>query len=113
MARRCTRSVSNRLHRSLYFIRQAIGDSVRIIFTNGRYLIERDPSLWYNVAIFERLLRQAQGDAPETLRIEQRASRRALLEEELALWHGDFLADLDPGDWTILRREELRLAYLQ
>lgn len=76
-------------------------------------MIERDPALWHDVAIFERLLRQAQGEAPETLRIEQRANRRALLEEVLALWHGDFLADLDPGDWSVLHREELRLAYLQ
>lgn len=103
----------NYLHRSLYFIRRATGDAVRITFSNGRYLIERDPPVWYDVAIFEQLLRQAQGAIPETLRAEQRAGRRALLEEALALWRGDFLADLDPGEWAIVRREELRLAYLQ
>lgn len=43
----------------------------------------------------------------------QRSQAISLLAEATSLWRGEFLADLDVGEWAILRREELRLALIQ
>ncbi|MCS6844837.1 MAG: bacterial transcriptional activator domain-containing protein, partial [Caldilineales bacterium] len=104
----------NYLHRSLHFIRQAIGDRERVRFANGAYEINRELPLWYDVAALEDGLQRAAalGHA-DALTPSQRAAAIALLAEAAELWRGGFLANLDVGEWAILRREELRMAYLQ
>jgi len=104
----------NYLHRSLHFIRQALGSADRIVFAHGAYRINRDLPLRYDVAEFEAGLRGAAALGPPTaLTAECRAALMALLDRAVRLWRGEYLADLDAGEWAILRREELRLAYLR
>lgn len=104
----------NYLHRSLHFIRRALGDAERIRFAAGAYAVNRKLPLWYDVAALEASLQQAAAMGPaDALPPGQRAVAIALLEEAVGLWRGEFLADLDASEWAILRREELRMTYLQ
>ncbi|MCS6888465.1 MAG: tetratricopeptide repeat protein [Chloroflexus sp.] len=104
----------NYLHRSLHFIRHALGNAERIRFANGTYAINRALPLWYDVAHFEQCLREANALGPVTsLTARQRSRAIALLTEATALWRGEFLADLDAGGWAALRREELRITFVQ
>jgi DNA-binding SARP family transcriptional activator len=104
----------NYLHRSLHFIRKALGDSDVAQFERGRYSIRLGPNLWYDVAEFEARLRQAAAlGSPATASAERRAEMIALLQAAIALWGGEFLAGLDAGEWAALRREELRQSYLR
>lgn len=104
----------NYLHRSLHFIRQALGDADRIRFANGAYAVNRELPLWYDAAVLEQRLQEVAALGPaDALPPGQRAEAIAWLEEAVGLWRGDFVADLDAGEWAILRGEELRMVYLQ
>jgi DNA-binding SARP family transcriptional activator len=42
-----------------------------------------------------------------------RATAVQRLEAAAQLWRGEFVEDLDAGEWAIFKREELRLRYMQ
>ncbi|OAN48467.1 hypothetical protein A6A03_07735 [Chloroflexus islandicus] len=104
----------NYLHRSLHFIRHALGNMAYIRFANDAYAVNNELPLWYDVARFEQCMREVAGLGPiASLTAPQRSQAITLLSEATALWRGEFLADLDVGEWAILRREELRAAFIQ
>lgn len=104
----------NYLHRSLHFIRHTLGNAAYIHFADGAYSVNDRLPLWYDVARFEQCVQDAAKLGPITsLTALQRSQAISLLAEATSLWRGEFLADLDVGEWAILRREELRLALIQ
>ncbi len=104
----------NYLHRSLHFIRKVLGDPDAVHFESGQYSIRPGPDLWYDVAEFEAGLQRAAAlGSVTTASAERRAEMGELLQAAIALWDGEFLADLDAGEWAVLRREELCQSYLR
>jgi DNA-binding SARP family transcriptional activator len=95
-------------HSALHHLRRALGRADWIVFDDGAYRFNRDLSYWCDVHIFEDRLNQARriemAGSPQSAR----ARAIQLLDEATQLWHGDFLEDLDAGEWAIFLREELR-----
>lgn len=87
-------------HTCLHHVRSALGAD-RVVFSDGRYGINRALPYDYDVESFEMLLGRARTgtDAEEEL---QRA---------IALYHGDYLADLPGETWIDERRRQLRRAF--
>jgi DNA-binding SARP family transcriptional activator/tetratricopeptide (TPR) repeat protein len=92
-------------------LRQAVGDSVRLVGRAGGYVLEVDPEA-VDVHQFRRLRRQA--DALTASGDHDHAA--ALLREADALWRGEALAGIR-GDWVARMRdgleEERRAAILE
>lgn len=97
-------------HRTMHHLRKALAHPDWITFENERYGV--DPSLhyWFDVQTFETQLEHARqlahGDSTS-----QTTAIQALVRA-IDLYRGDFLADLDGGDWIVLTREELRKQFL-
>jgi len=104
----------NYFHRSLHFARRALGNPEAILFDGMGYRPGRGLALAYDVASFEEGVAETQAlGPPGAMAPERRAAAAALLSRTLALWRGDYLEDLDAGEWAVLRREELRITRLQ
>ena len=104
----------NMFHRTLHYLRKALGHGDWIAYADGRYSFSPALNLWCDVREFESSLAgiqpwQTHADVPA----DTRAGLRTVLERATQLWRGDLLADLDVGDWAVLRRESLRRAYTQ
>jgi DNA-binding SARP family transcriptional activator len=85
-----------------------------MVYDGRMYSLNRDLPLSYDVHEFEAALRQAaELGAAFSITSEQRQEMRNLLQHAIQRWRGEFLQDLDAGEWAILRREQLRLAYLR
>ncbi len=91
---------------ALYHLRRALGDSDWILFEDDHYSFNRDLGHWYDVEVFERGLKAVKGTANRP------PADVATLSALVALYRGDFLADLDAAEWVDLKREELRRSYL-
>ena len=92
---------------ALYHLRRALGDTDWILFEDEHYSFNRDLGHWYDVEVFERgrkMVKAATHAAP--------ADTETTLRALVALYRGDFLADVDAGEWVDLKREELRQVYL-
>jgi len=103
----------SQFHRALHHLRKALGHHEWIRFTSGTYTFNRAAPYWCDLHVFEAHLREAQALLRAGLPPVERARAVAYLEEATQLWRGDFLADLDAGEWAVFRREELRQAFLQ
>jgi DNA-binding SARP family transcriptional activator len=66
---------------------------------------------WCDLHEFEALLGSIGSIA--NLRLAERAATIQRLESAVQLWRGDFVEDLDAGEWAIFQREELRQRYVQ
>jgi DNA-binding SARP family transcriptional activator len=104
----------NIFHRALHYLRKALGHPEWIVYEDEAYTFDRHINYWSDLGEFEARLKEAQtlyksGLPPPTTRT------RAIecLEDATQLWRGDFLEDIDAGDWAIFRRENLRQAFLQ
>ena len=97
----------NSLSTTLYHLRRALGQRDWIIFEDDQYHFNRTRAYWFDVDAFESNLAEA-------ARIQSSAPEQAidLLQSALAWYQGDFVEDLQEGDWFLLRREELRRKYL-
>ncbi len=103
----------SQFHRAMHHLRKALGRHEWVVFASDTYAINRATPYWCDLHVFEAQVREAQallhaGLPPPA----EQARAVACLEEATQLWRGDFLADLDAGEWAILRREELRQAFL-
>jgi DNA-binding SARP family transcriptional activator len=99
----------NIFHRALHQLRRALGAPDWITFEDEAYTFSREGPFEYDVEAFQAQVRQAQvalrtGAAGHSLAIEH-------LGAAAQLWQGDFLADLEVGDWAVIRREALRQAW--
>ena len=92
---------------ALYHLRRALGDTDWILFEDEHYLFNRDLSYWYDGEVFERGLKGL-----KAYRDISPPDRSTVLSDLVALYRGDFLADLDAGEWVDLKREEVRQSYL-
>lgn len=104
----------NIFHRAMYYCRQAIAHPEWIQFVDGEYLFDRRANFWCDWHEFESLLDQAhvlgQTGIPSPA---TRAKTIDVLRHATELWRGDFLANLDAGEWVIFKREALRQQFLQ
>jgi DNA-binding SARP family transcriptional activator len=100
-------------HRTLYFLRRALGAAAWVVFEDDTYHLNRALGYWFDVDAFGSHLSAARqalraGATPAT-----RAQAAAHLESALALYHGDYLEDIVTGDWVVFQREELRRRNLE
>jgi DNA-binding SARP family transcriptional activator/Tfp pilus assembly protein PilF len=103
----------SQFHRALHHLRKALGHHEWILFSNGTYTFNRAAPYWCDLHIFEVQLREAQALLRAGPPPAERPRAVACLEEATQLWRGDYLANLDAGEWAVFRREELRQAFLQ
>jgi DNA-binding SARP family transcriptional activator len=101
-------------HRTLHYMRKALGHADWIAFTGGVYTFSQSINLWYDVREFESRLAEVKSllksGMPQSA---ERGRACQLLAEAIQLWRGDFLADMDAGEWAVAYRESLRSAYIQ
>jgi DNA-binding SARP family transcriptional activator len=100
-------NAANALHYHVSRLRKALGPDAPIVTRDSGYLIRVGPDE-LDLLLFERLVEEAQGAAPD------RAAQ--LLREALSLWRGPALADLAETSAArneIRRLEELRLSTLE
>jgi DNA-binding SARP family transcriptional activator len=95
----------NNVHVALHHLRRVLGRNDFVLYQRERYVINWALGVEVDATTFERDLRAAEralranpGDPDATARL------RAALD----LYHGDFLADEDAGDWHLEERDRLR-----
>ena len=101
---------NNRLKAAVHHLRQTFGDGPfdYVIFRDGCYLLNPDLRIWTDIETFESHWRQGR-------RLERAGQMEAALPffvEAEALYRGDYLAEDPFAEWTLIRREELKDAYL-
>jgi non-specific serine/threonine protein kinase len=103
----------SQFHRAMHYLRKALGRHEWIVFASDTYAFNRATPYWCDLHAFEAQVREARALLSAGLPPPAEQARAvACLEEATQLWRGDFLADLDAGEWAILRREELRQVFL-
>lgn len=95
-------------HRTLHYLRRALGKAEWVLFENDTYTLNRALGYWFDVQAFEANLADARRALKSGVTPAARAKIAQHLEEAVALYRGDFLADVDVGEWAIFQREELR-----
>ncbi len=110
-------------HRVLGTLRKALGRSEWITFENGAYALNRALPFSYDVDAFEEQLTQARrllrssangrSNTSESSGASERPHAIMALQRAVELYQGDFLSDVQGGDWILFRREELRKDFLQ
>lgn len=93
----------SQFHRSLHHLRQALGGAAWIPLHDGRYAFNRSLDYWFDVEAFETHIKDLTPNTP---------SPQSLVPTLQSLYRGDFLADLDVGEWATPHRERLRRLYL-
>ncbi|MCW5880764.1 MAG: tetratricopeptide repeat protein [Anaerolineae bacterium] len=93
----------SQFHRSLHHLRQALGGAEWITRHDSRYAFNRALAYWFDVEAFEASV--------DTLATPP-ASPQSLISTLQSLYSGDFLADLEVGEWATPHRERLRRLYL-
>ncbi len=86
---------------ALHHLRKALGRSEWVVFEKERYSFNRSLGHWYDVEEFSALCQQAK-QSPDPI---------ARLQQAIALYQGEFLADASVGDWYFPRRESLARQY--
>ena len=98
--------VKNNFHVTLHHVRKVLGSGDWIVFENDRYRLNDRFGVELDADVFEReiaaLVRPARGSAGDP------ANHEKGLRTTLALYRGDFLEDVDAGDWHLERRDHLR-----
>jgi len=100
----------SRLAVTLHHLRHALGSPEWIIFDNGRYRFNRllASSFWYDAEVLQTNLIRAQ-----QMRATNQAEAIRLLEEAAESYQGNFLADMNAGDWYLGPRASLQRTYLE
>jgi len=102
--------VKNNFHVMLHHVRKSLGRADLVTFERERYRInwEIEGGVSFDARAFESLvqpaLRTVKSSRPSES-VEQAVSR---LREALTLYRGDFLADVEAGDWHLEIRDRLR-----
>lgn len=103
----------NILHRVMHYMRKALGHPQWILFDEDTYTFDRHINFWCDLNEFEARLKEAQSLLKSGLPPAARPRAIERLEAAAQLWRGDFLEDMDAGEWAIFRRENLRQSFLQ
>jgi LuxR family transcriptional regulator, maltose regulon positive regulatory protein len=88
---------------TLHHLRKALGRNEWVIFDKEIYRFNRSLGHWYDVETFTALHQQAQQSTTSIL----------LLQQALALFQGEFLADASVGEWYMPLRERLAQQYVE
>jgi non-specific serine/threonine protein kinase len=101
-------------HRAMYHIRQALGKPDWVVFSNHTYRFSSQISIWCDVHVLEACIKEAalHMRTAQTNAV-ARANAIEVLQQAVNLWQGDFLSDMNAGEWAIIRSEEVRQRYLQ
>lgn len=94
-------------HRRLHHARRALLGAEWIRFDGETYRFDAGQGLWYDVERFETHLKEAHHALTAAVP-SARAQAARQLEAALALARGEFLADVEVGEWAIPLREDLR-----
>jgi len=94
-------TLRNSFHTTLRHLRRALGSADWVVFDAGRYRLNRSLDYVSDVERFESGLAAARAAADEPTAIR-------LLDDAVAVYRGDFLADLPGGGWIEPRRADLR-----
>lgn len=108
-----TAQLRSAFHRTMHYLRRALGKAEWVVFESDTYALNRALPHWFDAQIFESRLAEAERVLKATVTPAGRAEAARRLEEALALYQGDFLADMDAGEWVISAREELRQRSLE
>jgi DNA-binding SARP family transcriptional activator len=104
----------NIFHRTLHYLRKALGGPQWITFAVGDYAPAPGINSWCDVREFEsRLVVVRTSPISNLLQPAERERARQLLTEAVELWRGDFLADMDVGVWGLTLGEVLRRSHMQ
>ncbi len=98
------KSTSN-FHINLYRVRRAVFPGI-LMLEQGRYKLNPDVNIWFDVAEFEGLLSQVENLPPDS------KAREAKLERAIELYGGPFMEEFY-SEWTEMRRRELEDKYLK
>ena len=92
----------NNFHVTLHHVRKALGRGDAVVIERERYRLDPALGTWCDAATFERQARDVlrRGRAGEDV--------RAALGEALALYRGDLLEGLTPGDWYLESHDHLK-----
>ena len=101
----------NIFHRAMHHLRKALGQPDWIVFADETYSFNRALNYRCDLHEFETLLGSIGSIAG--LKPADRAAAIQRLESAVQLWRGDFVEDLDAGEWAIFKREELRRRHVQ
>jgi LuxR family maltose regulon positive regulatory protein len=96
---------TSNFHINLFRARRALYPGI-FAFEDGRYNINQNLRIWYDVAEFENLLTTAEAIPSHV------ADRVSVLEQALELYAGAFLGELY-SEWIEVRRRELENKYLR
>jgi len=102
-----TQQLRDNYRATLHCLRHALGSPKWIIFEDEGYTFDGGLDYWFDVEHFESLLRRA------GLREIKRTEAIELLTEAVQQYTGDFLVDVEVGDWSISKREELNRLYFE
>ena len=93
---------------TLYHLRRALGRLDWILFEEDQYSFNHSLPYWFDVEVFD-------SDLAEARRLSTTAPMQAieLLEQALKLYHGDFLATWEKGEWYLGRQAELQRNYIE
>jgi DNA-binding SARP family transcriptional activator len=110
--------LGNALHTALRELRRALGDPEWVVYSGGRYTINRTRPLQCDVDAFESALAAASRQRPPQAgqaSAEGKSGAAGLtsgplpgLLRAIAAYGGDFLAGMSTGEWAHTRRDELR-----
>jgi len=101
----------NIFHRAMHYLRKALGQPDWIVFANDTYSFNRLLNYECDLHEFEALLDSIGSLA--NLKPADRSASIQRLESAVQLWRGDFVEDLDAGEWAIFQREERRQRYVR
>jgi len=96
-----TEQLRRNLGVTLHHLRKALGRTEWVIFDKELYTLNRTLGCWYDVEAFTSLWQQAQ----------QNPNPTPLLQQALALYQGEFMADANVGEWYFSLRETLAQRY--
>jgi len=96
---------SSNFHINLYRARRAVFPGI-LTLEQGRYKLNPDLNIWFDVAEFEGLLSRIENLPPDS------EARTANLERAIEVYRGSFMEEFY-SEWTEMRRRELEDKYLK
>ena len=96
---------TSNFHISLYRVRRAVFPGI-FTLEQGRYKLNSDLNIWFDVAEFEDLLSRAENLPPDS------EARAANLEQAIRLYRGAFMEEFY-SEWTEMHRHQLEDKYLK
>ncbi len=101
-------SLNVAIHGLRQSLRTVVGDTAVVIHRDQAYFIEPTLNVWVDVEAFEERLKSARRHLASAGLVKAQAE----FEAAICLYQGEFLADDPYEEWAVVRREHLRLCYL-